>query len=85
MTKEEILKSIEKGEVNITKLNKNSSYIISVEVGNTPEEQLDGIFRYLTDRLKQIQIKHFVIVPTHNGIPNFKCYEFKDNKVCEVE
>lgn len=85
MTKEEILKSIEKGEVNITKLNKNSSYIISVEVGNTSKEQLDALFRYLGDRLERIQIKHFVIVPTYNGIPSFKFYEFKDNKVSEVE
>jgi hypothetical protein len=83
--KEEILKSIEKGEVNITKLNKNSSYIISVEVGNTSKEQLDALFRYLADRLEEIQIKHFVIVPTHNGIPSLKFYEFKDNKVSEVE
>ena len=85
MTKEEILKSIEKSEVNITKLNKNSSYIISVEFGNTSEEQIDAMLRYLVDRLEKIQIKHFVIVPTYNGIPNFKFYEFKDNKICEVE
>jgi hypothetical protein len=85
MTKEEILKSIEKGEVNITKLNKNSSYIILVEVGNTSKEQIDAILTYLADRLEKIQIKHFVIVPTYNGIPSFKFYEFKDNKVSEVE
>lgn len=84
MTKEEILSIIEKGEVNIAELNKNSSYIISIEFGMAPKEQVEQIARFLANSLKRVQIKHFIIVPTVNGLPSLKFYEFKDNQVNEV-
>lgn len=85
MTKEDVLKIIEGKEVDVAALNKNNSYIITVEVGSLPVEELQQVCKRLAECLREAKIKHFVIVPTRDNLPALKFYEFKDNKISEVE
>jgi len=85
MTREDVLKIIDGKEVDVATLNKNSSYIITVEVGSMPAETVQQVCKRLSECLYEAQIKHVVIVPTSNGLPTLKFYEFKDGEVSEVE
>jgi len=84
MTREDVLKIIEGKDVDVAELNKNSSYIITVEVGSMPADNLMQVCRRLADCLRNAQIEHFVVVPISNGLPAFKFYEFKDDEISEV-
>jgi hypothetical protein len=85
MTREDILKIIDGKEVDVATLNKNNSYIITVEIGSLPAEVVQQVCKRLSECLHEAQIKHFVIVPTRDNLPALKFYEFKDNQVSEVE
>lgn len=85
MTRDDVLKIIEGKEVDVTTLNKNNSYIITMEVGKMPKEELMLMSHRVAEILRNAQIEHFVLVPTSNGLPAFKFYEFKDNEISEVE
>lgn len=81
MTREDVLKIIEGKEVDVATLNKNNSYIITMEVGNMPKDTIMQMRRRVADLLHNAQIEHFVLVPTLRGLPAFKFYEFKDSEV----
>ena len=85
MTREDILKIIKGEEVDIATLNKNNSYIITVEIGDLPVEAVQQVCKRLSECIHEAKIKHFVIVPTRDNLPAFKFYEFKDNEINEVE
>ena len=85
MTRENILSIIKGEEVDVTTLNKNSSYIITMEVGKMPKDTLIQMSHRVAELLRNAQIEHFVLVPTQDNIPAFKFYEFKDSEVSEVE
>ena len=84
MTREDVLKIIEGKDVDVATLNKNNSYIITMEVGKMPKENLMQMCHRVADCLRNAQIEHFVIVPTQDNLPAFKFYEFKDGEVSEV-
>lgn len=85
MTREDVLKIIEGKEVDVATLNKNNSYIITVEIGSLPLEAAQHVCKRLSECLYEAQIKHFVLVPTKDNLPALKFYEFKDNEISEVE
>lgn len=84
MTRENILSIIKGEEVDVTTLNKNNSYIITVELGDTPKETVRQLAERLSNLLRNAQLSHFIIVPTSNGLPALKFYEFKDDQVLEI-
>ena len=49
------------------------------------KENLMQMCHRVADCLRNAQIEHFVVVPTSNGLPAFKFYEFKDGEVSEIE
>ena len=81
MNREDILKIINGETVDISTLNKNNSYIITVELGDMPKEQVGNLCHRLAEILRNAQIEHFIIMPTSNGLPAIKFYEFKDDQV----
>lgn len=85
MTRENILSIIKGEDVDVTTLNKNNSYIITMEVGKMPKENLMQMSRRVAEMLRNAQIEHFILVPTQDNIPAFKFFEFKDGEVSEVE
>lgn len=85
MTREDVLKIIEGKELDVTTLDKNNSYIITMEVGKMSKDKLVQMSRMFANLLRNAQIEHFVLVPTQDNIPALKFYEFKDGEVSEVE
>ena len=80
MSKEDILKIINGESVDVSTLNKNNSYIITVELGDMPKESVYDICHRFSEFLRNVQLEHYVIVPTYNGLPALKFYEFKDGE-----
>lgn len=85
MNREDILKIINGESVDVSTLNKNNSYIITIELGDTPKDVIAEMGHRLAECLRDAEIEHFIIVPTCNGLPAIKFYEFKDDQVSEVE
>lgn len=85
MTRENILNIIKGEEIDVTTLNKNNSYIITMEVGKMSKDKLMQFCRRVAELLRNAQIEHFVLVPTQDNIPTFKFFEFKDDEVSEIE
>ena len=85
MTRENILSIIKGEDIDVTTLNKNNSYIITMEVGKMPKEKLMQLGHRVAELLRNAQIEHFILVPTQDNIPTFKFYEFKDGQVSEID
>lgn len=85
MTRENILNIIKGEDIDVTTLNKNNSYIITMEVGKMPKDKLMQFGHRVAEMLRNAQIEHFILVPTQDNIPAFKFFEFKDGEVSEIE
>lgn len=81
MNREDILKIINGETVDVSTLNKNNSYIITLELGDMPKERVADMCHRFSELLRRAQLEHFVIMPTNNGLPAIRFYEFKDDQL----
>lgn len=81
-----IRKILSGGTVDVKALNRNSSYFITVEVGNASKDDVHKHCIVLTHMLhKQLRLKHYIVMPVRNGEPTLKFYDFKGEVELEYE
>ena len=85
MTKEKLIEILQAGNTVVNELSTDKAYIIQVEFGNLPKEQVSHVLKHLADKLREIGLEKFVITPAQNGVGTLTFFEIKDDKVVEVK
>lgn len=85
MDKKKLIEILQANETVVNELSKDKAYILQVEVGNMPREQVMTFLKNLSEKIKELGLEKFVIIPTHEGISALTFYEIKDNKLAEVK
>ena len=78
MTKEEIIELLNKPENEITELSTDKAYVIKLEVGDMPKEQVIKYVTTVKAKLFNIGLKDTILIPTHNGIGDLTFIEVKE-------
>lgn len=78
MTKEEIIELLNKPETEVKELSTGKTYIVKVEVGNLPKEQVINILTHLREKLLDVGLENTLLVSSHNGIPDLTFIEVKE-------
>ena len=82
MNKEQFLKAFEEN-ADLRELTKGHSYIVQIEVGDMPKENVARFASALSEKLTSIGLKDVLITPTSNGQGCLKFYEVRDGKLFE--
>ena len=84
---EQVLKDIlSSGTIDVRLLNKKSSYLITVELNDTPKDKMyEYCFGLVYKLRRQLHIKHCVVLPIVDGKPLINFYEIKDKKPSEAK
>lgn len=85
MDKKKLIEIVQANEPVVNELSKDKAYILQVEVGNMPREQVMTFLKNLSEKIKELGLEKFVIIPTHDGISALTFYEIKDDKLAEVK
>lgn len=85
MDKKKLIEILQANETAVKELSKDKAYILQVEVGNMPREQVMAFLKNLSEKIKELGLEKFVIIPTHEGISALTFYEIKDDKLAEVK
>ena len=80
MTKEEFIKALEEN-VNIAELTKDHAYILQIEVGDMPKEQVAKLLTRFAEKLTNLGISNFIFVPTNKNYGSLTFYEVEDGKI----
>lgn len=84
MGKEELIKALQ-SSAKVDTLNKADAYIIEIEVGGMPKDQMANYLSKFVDGLNSVGLYDFVITPVSNGVGSMSFYRVKDRKLFEVE
>ena len=85
MDKKKLIEILQANGTVVNELSKDKAYILQVEVGNMPREQVMTFLKTLSEEIKELGLEKFVIMPTYNGISALTFYEIKDDKLAEVK
>ena len=85
MTKDEFLKLIDHDSIEVHELTKNEAYIVEVEVGDMPKENVYQFLTALSEKFTDIGLQNTIFVPTCHGAGKFTFFRVKDRKVLEAE
>ena len=78
LTKEEVIELLSKPENEVTELNLDKAYIVRVEVGDLPKEQVAHLLINIKDRLSDLGVKDTLLIPSYNGVNDVSFIEVKE-------
>ena len=81
MTKEQLIDLLQKEEVDLTTLTKEDAYIFSISVGNTPKDCMLKFFNNFSDKLRELGIDKFIIIPKTNDEGLVGVFKVKDGEI----
>ena len=82
LTQTELNALLKKSKIELSELDKNKVYLIEINVGNIPIEQVSMMCNKLSYTTKEYGLK-CIWIPVREGMGNLKIYEL--NKVTEIE
>lgn len=85
MDKKKLIEILQANETVVNELSKDKAYILQVEVGNMPREQVMNFLKTLSREIRELGLEKFVIMPTYKGISALTFYEIKDDKLAEIK
>lgn len=76
LEKQEIIK---KYDIQLTELLEDNTYIIEIEVGDMPKEEIFNVCSKIKQCFDNIGVSKSIIVPTYSGKRTISIFKLKDN------
>lgn len=66
-------------KVEVAEIDSTKAYIVNIEVGNMPLDQVEVLCKKVKEKLQQMGFVQFVLMPCRDGKPSMTFTEIKDH------